>query len=318
MIRGIDHLVIACADPDAAAAELESSLGVVSTGGGRHAGSGTWNRIAWLADGQLPRADRGRRSRRGAAEPVGAAAVRALDDAGGGLATYALRVDDLEPTVAGLRAAGSSIGAGHPREPDPRRWRGRRVVDVGARGAARSRRSPFLIEHAYSGAEWGPAALGERARFVHPIGSPVLLARLDVAALDPPSLAADLHAELELDFWAVADLAVADVGPHVIRLVPRREMALPAVVTLGAEVASPRTAELLGLRLDVERGRDAASPPAEPVLARRPAARAHIRIEAEPRLGDRRVQGGGDAEASTRRVSSGSMTPSSQSRAVEW
>jgi hypothetical protein len=27
MIRGIDHLVIACADPDAAAAALESELG---------------------------------------------------------------------------------------------------------------------------------------------------------------------------------------------------------------------------------------------------------------------------------------------------
>jgi len=30
-------------------------------------------------------------------------------------------------------------------------------------------------------------------------------------------------------------------------------MAVPAVVTLGAEVESPRTAELLGLRFDVER-----------------------------------------------------------------
>ncbi len=30
-------------------------------------------------------------------------------------------------------------------------------------------------------------------------------------------------------------------------------MAVPAVVTLAAEVESPRTAELLGLRFDVER-----------------------------------------------------------------
>jgi hypothetical protein len=30
-------------------------------------------------------------------------------------------------------------------------------------------------------------------------------------------------------------------------------MAVPAVVTLGAEVDSPRTAELFGLRFDVER-----------------------------------------------------------------
>jgi len=39
----------------------------------------------------------------------------------------------------------------------------------------------------------------------------------------------------------------------VLRLLPRREMAVPAVVTLGADVAAPRTVELLGLRFDVER-----------------------------------------------------------------
>src|SRR5688500_3141679 len=51
MIRGIDHLVIACAEPDQAAGELESALGLTAAGGGRHAGLGTFNRIAWLADG---------------------------------------------------------------------------------------------------------------------------------------------------------------------------------------------------------------------------------------------------------------------------
>ena len=57
---------------------------------------------------------------------------------------------------------------------------------------------------------------------------------------------------LGIDFWAVADLAVAEVGPHIIRLVPRREIPVPAVVTLAAEVEAPRTADLLGLRFDVE------------------------------------------------------------------
>ena len=112
---------------------------------------------------------------------------------------------------------------------------------------------PFLIQHAYVGSEWGPAALAERASFRHPLGSSVHLARLDLATGDPPSTAAVLHEQLGIDFWAVADLAVADVGPHVVRLVPRGEMAVPAVVTLAAEVESPRTAELLGLRFDVER-----------------------------------------------------------------
>jgi hypothetical protein len=252
MIRGIDHLVIACENPDAAAAELEAALGVVCTGGGRHQGAGTWNRIAWLADGSyleligVTDPDVARQS------PVGAAVLHTLDELGGGLATFALRVDGLDPVIAGLRAAGSSYG---PPIFGSRTREDGQVVEwwTSVPGKPLGSTMPFLIEHAYSGVEWGPAALAERSRFVHPIGSPVLLTRLDLASLDPPTLAADLHAELELDFWAVADLAVADVGLHAIRLVPRREMALPAVATLGAEVVSPRTAELFGLRLDVER-----------------------------------------------------------------
>ena len=98
MIRGIDHLVIACVDPNAAAAELESSLGIACGGGGRHPGLGTWNRIAWLADGsylELMGVDDREAALQG---PVGAAAVAVLDASGGGLATYALADDTLEVT----------------------------------------------------------------------------------------------------------------------------------------------------------------------------------------------------------------------------
>lgn len=255
MIRGIDHLVIACADPDAAAADLESSLGIVCTGGGRHAGRGTWNRIAWLSDGsylELIGVD----NREAALEqPVGAAAVAVLDAAGGGLATYALRDDTLELTVSALRASGASIGAvtHGSRERDDGEVVEWWVAIPGTPLAPDG--PPFLIQHAYVGAEWGHVALAERARFAHPIGSPVILARLDVATGDPPSSAAVLHEQVGLDFWAVADLAVADIGPHVLRLVPSREMSLPAVITLGAEVEAPRTVELLGVRFDVERVR---------------------------------------------------------------
>jgi hypothetical protein len=253
MIRGIDHLVIACADPDAGAAALESQLGIVATGGGRHAGRGSWNRIAWLADGSYLELIGIEDPVLASQSSVGAAAVRAIHEHGGGLATYALRVDDLDATVAGLRAAGSSFGpATHgSRTRDDGEvvewWTAFPDADLGPDGA------PFLIEHAHTGAEWGPTALAERATFAHPIGSPVALARLDIAAAEPPSAAARLHAELGIDFWAVADLAIADMGPHVMRLVPRREMATPAVVILAADVEAPRTAEILGLRFDVER-----------------------------------------------------------------
>lgn len=253
MIRAIDHLVIATDDPDRAARELEDAVGVRCTGGGRHDGLGTRNRLAFLADGsylELIGVDDPELAK---ANPVGSAALRALEERGGGLATYALLVDELESTVDALRAAGSSLGPVQP---------GSRVRDDGevvrwwiaypdtALGPAGP---PFLIQHEYAGAEWGPEAVAERRRFAHPIGSPVSLARLDVASAEPPSAAAQLHAELGIDLWAVADLAVADIGPHVLRLVPTREMATPAVVTLAADVETPRTVELLGLRVDVER-----------------------------------------------------------------
>jgi hypothetical protein len=38
MLLGIDHLVIAVRDPDAAASTLEQDLGIAFTGGGRHEG----------------------------------------------------------------------------------------------------------------------------------------------------------------------------------------------------------------------------------------------------------------------------------------
>lgn len=251
MIRGIDHLVIACADPDAAAAELESALGLTSTGGGRHAGRGTWNRIAWLADGSYLELIGVDDREAALLQPVGAAAVRALDEHGGGLATYALSDDELELTVGALpKGTFEPVVHGGRTRPDGERvewWTAFPSTPLA------SDATPFLIQHAYTGAEWSHAALAERAEFRHPLGSPVILARLDLATGDPPSVAATLHEQLRIDFWAVADLAVADVGLHVIRLVPRREMAVPAVITLAAEIESARTVELLGLRFDVER-----------------------------------------------------------------
>ena len=252
MIGGIDHLVIACADPDAAAAELESTLGIVAGGGGRHERHGSWNRIAWLADGSYLELIGIDNASLAAQSPVGATALRALEERGGGLATFALRTDDLEATAAGLRAGASSLG---PVVPGSRARDDGEVVQwwTAVPEPPLAATVPFLIEHAYSGAEWGADALAERAGFRHPIGSPVILARLDLAAAEPAAVAASLHDELGIDFWAVADLAVAEVGPHVIRLVPRREMAVPAVIVLGAEIDAPRTEQLLGLRFDVER-----------------------------------------------------------------
>ena len=251
MFRGIDHLVIACADPDAAATELESALGVTASGGGRHDGMGTRNRIAWLADGSYLELIGVEDREAALRSPVGAAAVATLDAHGGGLATYAVRDDELERTIGALpEGAFGPVTHGSRTRADGERvewWAAFPEAPLAPDAV------PFLIQHAYVGPEWSHAALADRASFRHPIGSPVILARLDLATGDPPSVAATLHEQLGIDFWAVADLAVADIGLHVLRMVPRREMAVPAVITLAAEVESPRTAELLGLRFDIER-----------------------------------------------------------------
>ncbi|MEO6578107.1 MAG: VOC family protein [Candidatus Limnocylindria bacterium] len=251
MIQGIDHLVIVCADPDAAAADLESSVGLVASGGGRHAGMGTFNRIAWLADGsylELIGIDDAEAARSSA---VGSAALATIESTGEGLVTWALRVDDLELTVASLpEGSFGPVLHGSRTRPDGEAvewWTA--MPDTPLAPDA----TPFLIQHAYVGTEWGHTALADRAAFQHPIGSPVGLARLDLAATDPPGRAATFHEHLGIDVWAVADLAVAEIGRHVVRFVPRREMAVPAVVTLAADIESPRTAELLGLGFEVER-----------------------------------------------------------------
>lgn len=251
MIRGIDHLVVVCADPDAAATELETSLGLAVTGGGRHPGSGSFNRIAWFADGsylELIGIDDAAAAR---TNPVGAAAVAVAESAGEGLATWALRVDDLELTVGSLpEGAFGAVRHGSRTRPDGETvewWTAVPDAPLSPEGI------PFLIQHAYVGAEWSHDALADRATFRHPIGSPVGLARLDLAAADPPARAAAFNEHLGIDVRAVADLAVAEVGPHVVRFVPRREMSVPAIITLAAEIDAPRTAELLGVRFDVER-----------------------------------------------------------------
>ena len=189
MIRGIDHLVIACPDPDQAAATLESEVGIAVTGGGRHPGAGTWNRIAWLADASYLELIGIDDPELASKSPVGAAALRTLES-GGGLATYALLVDEIELTAGGLQAAGATIGS--PAHGSRTREDGEVVewwVAIPDRPLAVDG-PPFLIQHAYVGAEWGPQALEDRARFEHPIGSPVRLHGLDIASADPASTGA--------------------------------------------------------------------------------------------------------------------------------
>ena len=154
VLLGIDHLVIAVADPDAAAAELETRLELVAGGGGRHDRLGTFNRLVWLGDSYLELI--------GVFDPalaaaswIGAPTVRALAR-GGGFATVALATDDIDGDVAMLRARGADLAQpvdGERRRPDGQvvRWR------LSAPSRLDPDRPPFLIEHDPTGAEWTPA-----------------------------------------------------------------------------------------------------------------------------------------------------------------
>jgi hypothetical protein len=247
MIRGIDHLVVAVADPEAAAAELASRVGLACTGGGEHPGAGTSNRVAFLADGsylELIGVDDPAAAR---ANPVGAASLRALEAVGEGLATFALRDDDLEATLRTRPELGTRTHGSRQR-PDGE------VVEwwTAAPTERLSPTVPFLIEHSYAGAEWGPDAMRARAEQVHPIGSPVRLVRLDLAVDDPPLAAGELASTLGVPVQAVPDLAVVEVGAHVVRFLARRNMAVAAAVVLSAEVGTPVSVDLFGLRFLVE------------------------------------------------------------------
>jgi hypothetical protein len=241
MASGIDHVVIAVPDPDAAAAELTEKVGVAFTAGGRHAGLGTFNRIAFLGDAylELIGVDDAKLA---AGWPIGAAASHALER-GGGFATYALVDEAIRTTVPSLQANGSRIGPvvhGSRERLDGERveWWSAASPELGPD------RPPFLIKHLEAGAEWGAEALAARRAFVHPIRSPAVLEGLAIATPNPQSLAADCYRDLDLEFWAVASAAVCSVGRHVIRLVPGE----PATtIVIGAEVDASRSVAAFGV-----------------------------------------------------------------------
>ena len=245
MPSGIDHVVLAVADPDAAASELTEKVGLAFTAGGRHAGLGTFNRIAFLGDAYLELigvAD--------AAEAQGWAVGRAVVEAlerGGGFATYGLVDDAIQVSVPRLRANGSRIGPvlqGSRERPDGERieWWTATPPELGPD------RPPFLIKHLKAGAEWGADALAARRAFAHPIGSAAAVERLDLPTPDPAALAADCHRELGLEFWAVASSAVCSVGRHVIRLLTEE---LDVTLVIGAAVVAPRSVRALGMRFEI-------------------------------------------------------------------
>lgn len=238
MLLAIDHLVLAVHDLDAAAAELERSLGLRAGGGGRHLAFGTQNRLIWLGDSFLELV--------AIVDPAVAAQSwfgrlnQAVLERGEGLVTWAVASDALESDVAGFQAFGSSLGepaAGERRRDDGSvvRWR---VALPEHPGPA----EPFLIEHDPTAAEWTPADRAARSDERHPLGGPVRLDVLELPTGNVPATIQRLTRTLGLRFrpsLAGRGARDANLGQQIVRLAPARSAAArstpgPALLALPA------------------------------------------------------------------------------------
>jgi hypothetical protein len=237
MLLGIDHLVIAVADPDAAAAALESELGLAATGGGRHE-TGTHNRVVFLGDAYLELIGVWDRAL-ALAHPIGAAVVRALDAGLPGLVTYAVATDGARREVMALRATGSAISdviGGARVRPDGETvaWHCAFPPRLGPA------EPPFLIEHELNGAEWGVEARRARASFVHPFGGTARLVGIEVVVPDPAATAEAYVAVIGVAVppgpGPVPGEREVRIGEHALRLVP------PGAGPAGVEISAARDA----------------------------------------------------------------------------
>jgi hypothetical protein len=248
MFLGIDHLVIAVADPDEAAGLIERELGLAATGGGRHDALGTFNRLIWLGDSYLELIGVFDRAL-AAASWLGAPTLRTLD-MGGGLATWAIATDELDHDVAALRPTGSDLGepiVGARRRTDGRvvRWRVSMPHQLGPDDP------PFLIEHRPTSAEWTPTDRANRSAQRHPIGGPVRIEALELPVDDLNGTIQRLLRTTGLRFrpsLSGGGSRDADIGGQTVRLRPRRGGSGSVVIRLVAPVPEPRTAQLLGCR----------------------------------------------------------------------
>jgi hypothetical protein len=268
MLLGIDHLVIACPDPDAAADELAAAVGLSAGEGGRHEALGTHNRLVWLGDTYLELIGVFDRTL-ATSSWIGAPTVRALE-AGGGLATWAVATDDIDREAERLRSAGSPLGPVVPGErvrPDGRlvRWR---LVTPPSLGPAEP---PFLIQHDPDGAEWTDVDRAARAAFVHPVGGPVRLDVVELEVGDPGRVAMAFQRTAGLGPFrpslAGGGRRDAPIGVQTVRLhratgpaastappIATIHLRVDPMAVAGRTVPAPPVVELLGCRFTLRIG----------------------------------------------------------------
>ncbi len=250
---GIDHVVIAVPNLDEAAIELQRTVGLAASGGGRHPALGTQNRLVWLGDSYLELisiADR----RVAEGSWLGIPTIAALAG-GGGLATWAIATTSIYSDAAALREIGADLGdviPGERERPDGSvvRWR----LAIGDKlGPAEP---PFLIEHDPLSAEWTEQDRSARGSEHHPIGGPVRLHVLEVPVPDVPAAvqslgrAADLRFRPSLAGGAARD---ANLGRQIVRLRPTHGGPIAPGIGLTSPAGDDRSVDALGCRWIVVR-----------------------------------------------------------------
>jgi hypothetical protein len=188
MTAVIDHVLLAVRDLDAAAAWVRERHGLTALPGGRHPGVGTANLIVPLGDDYLELI--------AIVDPAEAAAsplrerLAAAPESGASLATWAVRVPDLDALKQRLSDAGVATEGplpGSRRRPDGGllKWRTLRV------GSGAEPAIPFFIEWNIPAGEHPGAAAVE-----HPAGT-VLLRGMRLSSPDPQALADRLRILLD-------------------------------------------------------------------------------------------------------------------------
>ncbi len=188
MTAVIDHVLLAVRDLDVAAAWIREQHGLTALPGGGHPGAGTANMIVPLGDDYLELiavVD----SAEAAASPL-RERIAAAPDAGASLATWAVRVTDIDALKQRLGDAGVATEGplpGSRLRPDGvlLKWRTLRV------GSGLEPAIPFFIEWNVPAGEHPGAAAVE-----HPAGN-VLLRGMRLASPEPEALAERLGVLLE-------------------------------------------------------------------------------------------------------------------------
>jgi len=250
VLTGIDHVIVAVADPDSAAESLRAGLGLQPAGGGRHEAHGTFNRIFWMGDSYVELM--GVFDRALAADSWWGRHMQAVIERGGGLAGVVFATDDLDADRARLAAMGSTLGeptSGERRRPDGEvvRWRSARPPapdpDMGLM---------FVIEHDLSAAEWQPEDRAARQSLEMPGLSRVRLIRVELGVPDAARATMRLLRDFGIQFrpsLSGRGARDASVGNQAIRLEPRRDQH-PSTIVLRAG-SEPRSQEILGVRWEI-------------------------------------------------------------------